>query len=121
MEFLSRPRVIAALRVLFWAALVFAVVMALLPKPIPNPTDRLGDKVQHMLAFATLSFLGALAYPVLARWRLALALIALGSGIEAAQMIPMLKRTASLLDFAADAVVTVLVTGLMALILPRRA
>lgn len=120
MEFLSRPRMIAALRVLFWAALVFAVVMALLPKPIPNPTDRLGDKFQHMLAFATLSVLGTLAYPALARWQLALGLIVLGAGIEVAQMIPVLKRTASLLDFVADAAVTVLVLGIMSLALGRR-
>lgn len=121
MRLLDHPRIVAALRWLFWAALVFAVVMALVPKPIPNPTDRLGDKFQHMLAFGMLSLLGGLAFPRLVLWRLALMLLALGAAIELAQAIPALNRTSSLADFVADAVVTLVVTGIMALVVPRRA
>ena len=42
-------------RLAFWPAFVFALVMAVLPKPPSLPIDNLGDKFAHMLAFFTLS------------------------------------------------------------------
>ena len=85
----------------FWIALLFALVMALLPKPpqLPgNPTD----KVQHILAFATLTVLASAAYPRLRWWRILLGLAAFGALIEICQAIPMLHRGASLADWIAD-------------------
>ncbi len=52
------PRMTLLLRLLFWIAMVFTVTMALLPKPPPVMGD-MGDKYQHMLAFACLTFLGS--------------------------------------------------------------
>ena len=63
MAILSNPRFIQAMRWLFWLALVFACVMAVLPKPPEIPIDSFGDKAAHMLAFATLTGLAALAFP----------------------------------------------------------
>jgi hypothetical protein len=71
MSFLHNPRFQHAMRLLFWLALIFAVVMAELPKPPHTPIDRLGDKFAHMLAFATLAGLAALGFPAANRWRIA--------------------------------------------------
>src|SRR5437762_6087622 len=48
-------------RLLFWAAAIFAFVMAVLPHP-PELPGAPSDKIQHMAAFATLGLLGAWAY-----------------------------------------------------------
>lgn len=120
MDRLRHPRILAALRLLFWSALLFAVVMAVLPKPPHLPTDRFGDKFQHMLAFATLSFLGSLAFPAFSRWRLVERLCFLGAAIEVVQTIPALGRDAQFTDWLADCAVTALVVGAMALVLRRR-
>ena len=45
-------------RLLFWAAAIFALVMAVLPHPPELPGDP-SDKLQHVAAFATLGLLGA--------------------------------------------------------------
>ena len=55
MSLLNHPRFVSAMRILFWLALVFAVVMAVLPKPPELPIDRFGDKFAHILAFGTLA------------------------------------------------------------------
>ncbi len=86
----------------FWAALTFAMVMALLPAPPHIPVDRLGDKFEHMLAFGVLSGLGAAAYPVLRLRVLALALSAVGALIEVLQAIPQLHRDSDPRDWIAD-------------------
>jgi hypothetical protein len=57
-----RVRFAQAARLLFWAALVFATVLALLPKP-PTVAGELGDKYQHMLAFGTLTILACAGHP----------------------------------------------------------
>jgi hypothetical protein len=100
------------LPLLFWAAALLALVMALLPHPPYIPVN---DKIQHMTAFATLSLLGSFAYPRLSGLRLLVALSVFGALIEIAQAIPMLHRDSDPLDWAADtaacAIVLLLVHG----------
>lgn len=85
----------------FWAALIFALVMALLPKPPALPGDP-GDKVQHIIAFATLTALARLAYPRVRTWILIVGLAAFGAVIELGQMTPGLGRHGSIDDWLAD-------------------
>lgn len=100
----------------FWAALLFAVVMALVPVPPPVPGNP-SDKVQHMVAFAVLTTLALAAYPRTNAAGIAIALFALGGLIEVAQLIPALGREGSWLDFAADCAA---VLATMALGVPLR-
>ncbi|WP_121117868.1 teicoplanin resistance protein VanZ [Croceibacterium ferulae] len=94
-------------RLLFWAAAVFAVTMALWPLATPVPTAGLGDKWQHMIAFFTLTVLAGLAYPHSRLRTIALAMILLGLAIEVAQWaLPMLNREGSGLDWLADGAAT---------------
>ncbi len=103
-------------RFCFWAALAFALVMALLPEPPPLPGS-VSDKLQHMMAFFTLAVLGSLAYPRVNPLVLALALFAFGGLIEVAQMIPILHRSSDMVDWAADMIAAT--AGLAAVTLAR--
>jgi hypothetical protein len=85
----------------FWAALFFALTMALLPKP-PQLPGNPGDKVQHIAAFAVLTALSCAAYPVASAVRIGVGLGAFGLMIEVLQMIPILHRDGSALDWTAD-------------------
>lgn len=76
--------------------------MALLPKPPEIPGEP-GDKVQHMLAFATLGALAAAGWRGTSWLRLLLALVAFGGFIEIAQAIPALHRDSQWSDLFADA------------------
>ena len=96
-------------RPLFWAALVFAVVMALLPHP-PHVLDALGDKVQHMLAFGTLAILAAAGWPHGALLRIGERLSFAGALIEVLQSIPALHRDCDIRDWMAD---TAIVAGVL--------
>ena len=87
---------------LFWAALVFAVVMALLPKPPHLPIDRFGDKFEHMLAFATLAGLGSQAFPRSPLLTIGERLSFVGALIEVCQSIPALGRDCDIRDWIAD-------------------
>ena len=87
---------------LFWAALAFAVVMALLPKPPATPIDGFGDKFQHLLAFATLAGLAALAWPRAELLRVGERLSFVGALIEVTQAIPALGRDCDIRDWLAD-------------------
>jgi hypothetical protein len=89
-------------RVLFWPALLFALVMAVLPKPPQIPGPDLGDKVQHMLAFFTLTVLAGVGWPRAKLGKAALWLSLLGAGIEVAQAIPALHRDSDWRDWVAD-------------------
>lgn len=90
------------LRALFWALAVFALVMALLPRPPHTPLDQFGDKFEHMVAFATLAGVSAFAWPGRsARWLLP-ALSAFGALIEILQAIPALHRDSDWHDWLAD-------------------
>lgn len=88
--------------VLFWLALAFAVTMALLPHPPALPIDRFGDKFEHMLAFATLTALGLVAFPAQPPLRLAERLSFVGALIEVGQSIPALHRDCDIRDWVAD-------------------
>ena len=88
-------------RGLFWAAALFAFVMALLPHP-PHFRIEPSDKIQHVTAFATLGLLGAWAYPTAKAVKLLLWLSLFGAAIELFQAIPVLHRDSDVLDWLAD-------------------
>lgn len=110
MNLLQHSRFQLAMRVLFWLALVFAEVMALLPMPPGLPTDSLGDKFAHMAAFATLTALAGLGFPKTSLWRTAERLSFVGALIEVTQSIPALQRDCDIRDWIADTAAIVAVT-----------
>ena len=99
----------------FWSAVAFALVMASLPKPPQLPGEP-SDKIQHVVAFATLAALGAAAYPRMAPLRLLIGLAAFGALIEIIQLIPPLHRDAQLTDLLADAAAAAAILGLVRLL-----
>lgn len=120
MSLIADPRFQRTARTVFWLACIFAVVMALLPKPPELPTDRLGDKAQHMIAFATLTLLAGFGFARELRWRIAERLSFLGAMIEVAQSIPALHRDCQFADWVADTVIVLAFTLLLAWLLPAR-
>ena len=92
---------IFARRLLFWAATMFAFVMAVVPHPPEIPGEP-SDKIQHMIAFAALALLGAWAYADAALWRLLAGLSFYGALIEVVQAIPALGRDSDVKDWIAD-------------------
>ncbi|MBU6269109.1 MAG: hypothetical protein KGN34_16295 [Sphingomonadales bacterium] len=88
-------------RPLFFAAAMLAVVMALLPSP-PNLMPHVGDKVQHMTAFAVLALLSRLGWRRAETLRILERLSFLGALIEVFQSIPALHRDCDPLDWLAD-------------------
>ena len=97
---------------LFWTALIFAFVMAVLPHPPQLPGDP-NDKIQHILAFTALTALALPAFPRVPALYIGIGLAVFGALIEAVQAIPALQRDSSALDWAADcgAVLAVLLIG----------
>jgi len=93
-----RPRI---LRTAFWAAAVFAFVMAVLPHPLQLPGAP-SDKVQHIAAFLVLGALASFAYPRTSPVYLATALSLFGAVIELVQLIPALNRDGDPVDWIAD-------------------
>ena len=90
------------MRLLFWAAAVFALVMALLP---PEPgTSFIPDKVQHAVAFGVLGLLGCFAYPKLRAYWLILGLSVFGALIELAQGTSFINRDCDPLDWLTDTI-----------------
>ncbi len=102
----------------FWAAMLFGFVMAILPKPVALPGNP-SDKVQHILAFLVLAALASLAYPRTSLLKIGVGLSIYGALIEFAQMIPALNRDAELMDWIADTVAAAIVLILFAIV--RRA
>lgn len=102
------------LPILFWAALVFAFLVAINPHP-PDLPGRPSDKIQHIAAFVTLTTLALLAYPKAPRRTILIGLSAYGALIEATQAIPALHRDAELLDWVADtaAIIVILLAARM--------
>ena len=91
------------LRLLFWAAALFALVMALIPRPPPVPGHP-SDKVLHVLAFATLGVLGTFAYPRFRALQLIAALSLFGALIEILQGTALIHRDRDVFDWVADTV-----------------
>lgn len=104
----------------FWVAAAGAVVMAVLPMPPRVPLDRYGDKVEHMIAFATLAFLAVLAFPRMPRLRIVERLSFLGALIELVQSIPRLHRDCDIRDWVADTIAVIVVVAVMNLVRPQR-
>jgi hypothetical protein len=88
-------------RPLFWIAVLFALVMALIPKPPPVPGHP-SDKVLHMIAFATLGLLGSFAYPRVIALRLIAGLSLFGALIEILQGTALIHRDRDVFDWVAD-------------------
>lgn len=91
------------LRLVFWAAMAFAFAMAVNPHP-PEVPGAPNDKVQHVIAFATLGALGALAYRTTSLLKIAIGLSLFGALIEVVQAIPALHRDSDVLDWIADTI-----------------
>ena len=102
----------------FYAATAFAVVMALLPQPPYTPVQELGDKVQHIVAFAVLAALANLGFPEAAKRTIVERLSFLGAGIEVMQSIPALNRDCEPVDWLADTLAVAVVT--LAFVLAQR-
>ena len=112
----------AWIRRAFWLALAVTLVMALLPKPPALPMQAT-DKVQHMAAFAALTFLAALGFPSLRLRVIFVWMAAFGLAIEVLQMIPMLHRNAQASDWLADCAATaatLLLCGALRWLIQRR-
>ena len=110
------------LRLVFWLALAVTLVMALLPNPPALPMQA-ADKVQHIAAFAALTFLAALGFPDRRLGVIFVAMAALGFAIEVLQMIPTLHRDAQASDWLADCAATaatLLLCGVLRWLLRQR-
>jgi len=105
-----------ASRGLFWTAAAFALVMAIVPHP-PELPGQPNDKVQHIVAFATLALLGSFAYPSARLLKLLIRLSLFGAVIEVIQAIPALHRDSDVLDWLAD---TIAVGSILLLVRWRR-
>lgn len=92
-----------AAQLLFWAALVFTFVAAVMPS---HSAPRLfpWDKAEHFAAFYALTLLSLAAFPRRSRLALAVALSAFGAGIELVQALPFVNRDCDVLDWVADTV-----------------
>lgn len=117
-EPVATPRWQRALRLVFFAAALFAFVMAVLPNP-PSLDMQEGDKVQHMAAFGTLGALAAAGWPKTRLFTLFLLLALFGALIEIVQMVPSLHRDAEWLDWGADMLAAAVALGVARLILRR--
>jgi VanZ family protein len=102
-------------RLLFLAAATFAFVMATLPHPprIPGSPD---DKVQHIIAFATLAALGRMAFPTARALQILGALSLYGALIEFIQLYPPLNRDGDIVDWLADTSAVAVVLLLLRLV-----
>lgn len=101
-------------RILFWLALIFAFVMALLPAP---PQVLADDKSQHMLAFVVLTALIGIGWPRLPIWRIVAIMAFFGAAIEVAQgAFPALNRDADIADWYADMAAVIGVLVVLALV-----
>ena len=112
-ELMTRHR--RLLVTLFWLAMAFAMIMALLPKPPPIPGQPT-DKIQHIVAFAVLTILSFPAYPAVG-WYIRFGWLALcGAAIELGQMIPALGRSADAIDWLADSAAVAITIGMTILL-----
>jgi uncharacterized membrane protein len=97
---------------LFWAALAFTFVMAVMPNR-PKLPGRPSDKVEHAVAFGVLGLLAAVAYPGISPLLLIALLSMFGAVIELVHLIPALRRHSDWLDWIVDTVACALVIGIV--------
>lgn len=109
-----KPYQILFLRFVFFAAMLFALIMASLPQP-PEIPGHPSDKIQHIIAFVVLTILARAANPAAGQWKIFVGLVAFGLLIEAVQTIPALHRDASMLDWLADGIAVAVTLGALAL------
>ena len=85
----------------FWLAALFAYVEAIVPAHDQIELNA-WDKVNHMAAFFTITFLARAAYPRLPVFRLFVMMAAFGALIELSQALPFIHRDAEWDDWFAD-------------------
>lgn len=93
-------------RLALWPLIIFATFMALDPHPPHMPTEHLGDKINHMLAFAVLTLTCRIGYPNTSAWRVLERMALFGALIEVFQAIPDLHRDCDWRDWVADVMAT---------------
>jgi len=89
----------------FWGALLFAYVDAIIPGKDAISLSA-WDKLNHMIAFFTITFLARAAYPKIPVFRLFLMMAGFGAFIELSQAIPFIHRDAEWDDWFADMMAT---------------
>ena len=94
-------------RIALVAAVIFALLMALSPRP-PIDVPML-DKWQHMSAFGMLALPAALGWPEVPLHRIGERRSFLGALVEVFQSIPALHRDCDVMDWLADTCVIVCV------------
>jgi VanZ family protein len=87
--------------VAFWGALLFAYVDAIIPGKDAVSLSA-WDKLNHMIAFFTITFLARAAYSQIPVFRLFLMMAGFGAFIELSQAIPFIHRDAEWDDWFAD-------------------
>lgn len=105
---MTSERRFAILRFLFWAAVLFAFAMAVVPQP-PQLPGTPSDKVQHIAAFLVLGGLASFAYPRTSPVYLGTGLSLFGAFIELVQYVPALHRDSDPIDWIADTAAAALV------------
>lgn len=116
---MTQHRRLTILRFAFWAAAIFAFVMAIIPQPPQLPGEP-SDKIQHMSAFVVLGGLAFFAYPRAKRLLIATGLSLFGAFIEIVQAIPSLHRDADVFDWIADTVAAAAILIVFQWLLSRR-
>jgi VanZ family protein len=117
---MNRETIRHGARVAFWCCVAGSYVLAVLP--LKHEVGTPYDKLNHMLAFLTMAFLGRLGWSrTRARW-IAVGLIAFGAFIEISQGTSIVHRDASWADLAADTAATLagLILGKISLWMIRR-
>jgi len=105
---MTSERRLAILRFLFWAAVLLAFAMAVVPQP-PQLPGAPSDKVQHIAAFLVLGGLASFAYPRTSPVYLGTGLSLFGAFIELVQYIPALHRDSDPIDWIADTAAAALI------------
>ena len=104
---------VPARRLAFWSAAVFAFVMAVIPHPPELPGEP-NDKIQHMVAFATLGLLAGWGYARTPVLRLLVGLSIYGAVIELVQALPALNRDSDVKDWVVDTIACGIVLSIVA-------
>jgi len=103
-----------SLRPLFWGALLFSYVCAVMPDE-GAPSFGEGDKTDHVMAFLVLTLLASMAYPRRSRGTIGVGLSFYGAFIEFSQAMPIVGRDADVTDWIADtaAIIVGIVIGVV--------